>query len=171
MEERINVKEFVDGYEKSKNKPVYLKKLTINDYVPYGEKCFLANKIIESTSYDAQRNIKIDSAARYLLFVYTLLKSYTNLDVTAAHMTEEFDLLNRYGLIDEITNLIPEKEVNEFNKILSMTYEDFMTNHYEIHGFITDTIQKISNVIEGTSPELLDELRKYIGVEKGNDNG
>ena len=167
MEEKINVKEFAEGYEKSKNKPLYLKKLTINDYVPYGEKSFLANKIVESTSYDEQRNIKIDSTARYLVFIYTLLKSYTNLDIDAEHMTEDFDELNRYGLVDEIINLIPEKEVNEFNKVLGMVYDDFMTNHYEIHGFIEGMMQKISNVINGTSPELLDELRKYLNVNGG----
>lgn len=164
MEEKINVKDFVDGYEKSKNKPVYLKKLKINDYVSYGEKSFLANKIIESTSYDERGNIKIDSTARYLVFIFTLLKSYTNLDVSAERMIEDFDLLNKCGLIDEIISVIPEKEVNEFNKVLSMAYEDFMTNHYEIHGFITDMVQKISNVIDGTSPELLDELKKYLKI-------
>ena len=166
MDNKLNVTEFVDGYEKAKTKSTYLKKIKINDYVPYGEKVFLANKIVESTSYDERHNIKIDSPSRYLLFIYTLLKNYTNLDLDAQNMTQYFDLLNKCGLVDDIVGMIPEKEVNEFNKVLSMAYEDFMTNHYEIHGFIEDVIDKISNVIEGTSPQLLNELRNYIKLNE-----
>lgn len=164
MGEKINVKEFVDNYVKAGNKTICLKKIKIKDYVSYGEKAFLAQKIVESTSYDNNRNIKIDSPSRYLLFVYTLLKNYTNLDLSPDFMIEEFDMLNRYGIVDEIIRLIPEKEVEEFNKVLSMTYDDFIANHYEIHGFITNMMQKISNVIDGTSPELINELRKYLNI-------
>ncbi len=162
MESKINLNEFVEGYEKAKTKSSYLKKFVVNNYVPYGEKVFLSNKIVESTSYDERKNVRIDSPSRYLLFVYTLLKSYTNLDLDASKMTECFDLLNKNGIVDELIKEIPENEINEFNKVLSMVYEDFMTNHYEIHGFIENIIEKISNVIDGTSPQLLDELRGYL---------
>ena len=162
MEEKINVKKFVDGYMKTKNKQQYLKKLTVVDYVGYERKMFLCQKIVDTTSYDKEKNIKIDSPSRYLVFVYTLLSTYTNLDLHGDSMLDDFNTLNKCGLIDEIVGLIKESEVKEFENVLSMTYEDFMTNHYEIHGFIENIIEKISNVIDGTSPQLLDELRGYL---------
>lgn len=163
MSEKINIKEFIDGYEKSKNKQVYLKKIEINNYIPYGQKTFLANKIVESSSYDKDGYVTINSPSRYIIFIYTLLNSYTNLNMHSESMLDDFDLLNKYGLIDEIVALIPEKEVDEFNKILGMVLDDFMTNHYEIHGYIQDIIKKISNVVDGTSPQLLEELKKFLG--------
>lgn len=162
MSEKINVKEFVDGYTKSKNKALYLKKLEIVDYVSYGQKAFLADKIIKSSSYDENGYVRINSPSRYLIFVYTILKTYTNLDLESESMLEDFDLLNKHGIVDEIFALVPEKEINEFNKVLSMTYDDFITNHYEIHGFIQEVVKKISDTVDGTSPELLNELRNYL---------
>lgn len=162
MEEKINVKKFVDGYMKTKNKQQYLKKLTIVDYVGYERKMFLCQKIVGTTSYDKEKNIKIDSPSRYLVFVYTLLSTYTNLDLHGDSMLDDFNTLNKCGLIDEIVGLIKESEVKEFENVLSMTYEDFMTNHYSTYGFIMDLIKNVNEVIKGVSPELTQLVKEYI---------
>ena len=169
MEEKINVKKFVDGYMKTKNKQQYLKKLTVVDYVGYERKMYLCQKIVDTTSYDKEKNIKIDSPSRYLVFVYTLLSTYTNLDLHGDSMLDDFNTLNKCGLIDEIVGLIKESEVKEFENVLSMTYEDFMTNHYGIRGMVTDFMGKINDIINGSQPELIDMVRGYLSTLNGDD--
>lgn len=162
MEEKLNVKEFIDGYLKSKNKQVYIKKIKTVNYIRYERKTFLCQKIVETTSYDENKNVRIDSTSRYVVYIYTLLSTYTNLDVKAENMLDDFNALNEHRLIDEIIGLIDEAEINEFNKVLSMTLEDFMTNHYGVQGFIRDLMSNIGNVIQDISPELTQFVKDYI---------
>lgn len=168
MSNKINVKEFVDGYMKcatAKTKESYLKKIQIKEYVDYEVKMALATKVVNASSYnsDKQNVVKVNAPMRYILFVYTVLSYYTNLDMDSTKMFEQFNLLNKNKLIDEIIKLIPEHEISEFNKIVSMTYEDFLTNYYEPHGFIADQIGKIGTLFEYLPDGVLDKIAETAG--------
>lgn len=170
MSERINVVEFCEGYDNCTNATArknYLKKLEIIPYIKYEHKVVLANQIINSSCYDQEKpnKVKIDSPGRYMLYVFTLLKTYTNLDMDNTRMLDDFNELNRRGLVDIIIGLIPEAEKNEFDKMVAMVYEDFMTNYYEIHGFVTNTLEKLSVLTDAISPELIESLNGMLGEQ------
>ena len=175
---KIDVFEFVDGYSKCgtvKTKEGYLKKLEIVDYINYEVKMVYATKIVHSSSYDMENKtvVKVNAPMRYILFTYTLLSVYTNLDMHSDKMFEEFNILNRNGLIDEIIALIPEREVAEFNHIVSMTYDDFLVNYYEPHSFISNQIDKIGTFLEMITPELADKISEsaagFVELMAGDD--
>lgn len=165
MSGKINVVEFCEGYDNCANataKKNYLKKIEIIPYIRYEHKTVLANQIINSSCYDQDEpnKIKFNSPGRYMLYVYTLLKTYTNFDMDNTRMLDDFNELNRRGLIDVIVGLIPEAEKNEFEKIVAMVYDDFVANYYEIHGFIMNAVDKLATLSEAISPEMLEAFTK-----------
>lgn len=171
MSAKIKVVDFVNGYDKCANvtaKKNYLKMLEIIPYIKYEYKTVLANQIINGSCYDEEEGnrIKFNSPGRYMLYVYTMLKTYTNLDMDNTTMLDDFNELNRRGLIDKIFELIPESERNEFEKIVGMAYEDFVANYYEVHGFVMNLIDKLSVISESISPELVEAIGKATDVIK-----
>ena len=161
MSEKINVMEFVDGYNKCstvKTRESYLKKLNVKDYVDYEVKIALATKIVNASSFDQERPtvVRVNAPMRYVLFVYTVLSYYTDLDMHSDKMFAEFNALNKCGLIDEIFKIIPEREVSEFNSVVAMTYEDFLSNYREPHSFIANQIDKLGYLFQYIPQETLD---------------
>lgn len=168
MSEKINVVEFVDGYNKCstvKAKESYLKKLNVKEYVDYEVKMALATKIVNASSFDQERPtvVKVNAPMRYVLFVYTVLSYYTDLDMHSDKMFAEFNMLNKNGLIDKIFNSIPEKEVSEFNSIVAMTYEDFLANYREPHSFIANQIDNLGSLLKYIPQETLDRIAETAG--------
>lgn len=166
----ININEFCEGYDNCTTataKKNYLKQIEIIPYVRYEHKTVLANQIINSSCYDQDEptKVKINSPGRYMVYVYTMLKTYTNLDLHNETMLDDFNELNRRGLIDAIVGLIPTTEKNEFEKIVAMVYEDFITNYYEIHGFITNTIEKLASMSEAIGPQLSEMLGNLTAID------
>ena len=165
---KINVIDFVDGYNKcatAKAKEVYLKKLEVTDYVNYEVKIALATKIVNSSSYDVEHStvVKVNAPLRYVLYVYTVLSYYTNLDMHSEKMFDEFNELNRHGLIDVIFKLIPEREVSEFNNVVAMVYDDFLTNYREPHSFIANQIDRIGSFVEYIPQDTLERIASTAG--------
>lgn len=66
------------------------------------------------------------------------------------------------GLLDKVLENIPKRELQEFNSICNMVYDDIMTNYYEPHGFISNNLQRISNVLTHTSAPLFNSLSKKV---------
>jgi hypothetical protein len=189
MNEKISVKDFVEGYEKcaiDSLKDRYIKeKVKVVQYVPYLTKVALAENIVKQSSYarneegkiEQPERIKVNSALRYVLFVTTVIKTYTNIDFDGADMMTGFDTLNECGLVEAIFEKIAEKELAEFRTVLDMALEDFMVNEYETHTFISRQVTRVTDVLgvflEPLLPTLkelskkLDEMDKQ-GLKKVN---
>lgn len=150
---RINLYTLVKEYNKrssTKMKTEFLKTVVkINPYVNYGAKLILADSIIK-TSCLKDGNVYIDSCKKYLLYIYTLIKQYTNIDINEKDLLLQYDLLDQCGLIEEIIKLIPEKEIVTFKTILDMKQNDLITNKYGTHAFISDQIERVKTI----SPEI-----------------
>ena len=168
MADKISVSEFVKEYNACTNETArknYLKKLDITKYLSYEQKIVIASRIVEATSrdQDGTDRVVINSPMRYVLYVFSVLSSYTNLDMGTTMSLEHFNALNQYGLIEKIFALIPEKELAEFQKIVEMTFDDFMTNYYEAHNYINSVLEKILHIVN--SPQLA-ELAQQLDGEK-----
>lgn len=176
MKKNYDVKSFVEEYERQLTdveKNSFLKnKLKVENYLPYSDKLIVAEHIVKSSSYAIVKNqdngelkktnrIKINSPMRYVLFVMTIINKYTNLEVNFNNVMPEFDCLNRNGLFEIIFNKIGDKEVGEFNTVVDMVLDDFMTNEYEFKNFVSEMISKASNVVEKCLP-LIDNISNKL---------
>lgn len=169
--DKILVETLVDDYKKIKTealKKSYLEKtISINPYISYGVKHFLADKIIKNTSFvddndnEKVKKFKINTPKRYVLSVYTIITCYTNIQMSEDNVISDFDLLNQYGLIDKIFSLIPETEIEEFKSIIDMAASDFITNYYEPKAFIERQLNELATLVE-TSQPIIDGLLSIL---------
>lgn len=160
MEKTMDIIAFVGGYDKCANgtaKDAYINRtLKVENYISYMRKMDEATKIVNASSYqviidedgNAKRgNIRINSPIRFALTIMSMVDLYTNISIDVSKFLEEFDMLNRFGLVEKIMAKIPESENAEFNTIVSMTYDDLMTNENEIHRFIESQVQRVTDVL------------------------
>lgn len=187
MEKNIKLKDFVDGYAECKDQDVYIENnLKVEDYIPYATKINEANRIVNATSYTSKKKIddegneivlpdkiRISSALRYAFTMHKIVELYTNIEMDVAHFVDEFDMINQSGLLEVILSQIGEKEKNEFNAVVQMNFDDFMANNYETHSFITNQIERVTDVlsiilkpvinkIESMNEKDVDKLAKSI---------
>lgn len=158
---RIDLYKLAENYNKrisTKMKEEFLKsQIKIIPYVGYGTKMFLADQIV-NTSCIKNDNVHIDSCKKYVLYIYTLIKYWTNIDIKETDLLNQYDTLDKYGLVEEIIGLIPEKEVVTFKSILDMKQNDLMMNKYENHAFIKEELEKIYPKFDAVISPLLDRL-------------
>ena len=78
-------------------------------------------------------------------------------------MLGDFNLLQRYGLIDVIINYIPEAQVAMFDSVLNMKSNDIMTNYYEPHAFVKEQLVKFAPLIHGWIESFLGAAESFMG--------
>ena len=97
-----------------------------------------------------------------MLYCLNLVKQYTNIEIDFKNALEEFNMLNKYGLLDMICNTIPERELQEFQMILDMTENDVVHNEYEIHSFISNQIDRFGNLFGHIVKPAFDKINDII---------
>lgn len=146
---RIDLYKLVENYKKrssTKLKEEFLKsQVKIVPYQNYTTKLFLAQNII-NTSCMKDGKVHIDSCKKYIMYFYTMIKFYTNIDIQEKDLMVQYDLLDENGLVEKILALIPEKEVTTMKTILDMKLNDLMTNKYGTHAFIEEQMDRIENI-------------------------
>ncbi len=182
VNKNFTVPEFVNQYNQTTEqmRPSFLDThLMVEDYIGFNRKMTLADTIVKNSTYatepvmeDGQvvkdengdvkyhqtNRIQVNSCTRYILFVFTVIQTYTNINMDHAKMLDEFDLLNKEGLIEKIFEMIPKKEIDEMNKVVEKTYDDFMTNYYETHSFIANQVQRATAVLSVVLKPLAEKI-------------
>lgn len=168
MDKNCTVKDFVVKYEKLTNdtdKTKFFKtELKVETYLSYADKLTVAENIVKNSSYAIVKKddgeliktnkIKINSPIRYVLFAMTVIDKYTNIAVNFKDVITDFDCLNKNSLLEIIFKKIGEKEIGEFNTVLDMVLDDFMTNEYEFKNYISDVMLKIDGMITKIIPTV-----------------
>lgn len=180
---KITVAEFVDRYErispKLQNVPnsreYYVKNAKVVDYILFKDKLAVVTRIVKATTQDSEGNFRQSSPIRYILFVTELIKAYTNIQFREGlELYDDYDLLNKNGLIDQLIAAIPEAEYSEFKTLLNMTRDDLIANKYETHVFFNDlvqaTVKSFEQVVGKIEPELLAALSSLPNESKSTDN-
>lgn len=169
----ISVKEFVKTIKNRASEDarrVYIEgTLAVKDYERYEVVCAICDQIIANSYFTTDGQFKVDSCKKYLLYVSALLNTYTNIKFDENDMLGDFNLLQRYGLIDVIINYIPEAQVAMFDSVLNMKSNDIMTNYYEPHAFVKEQLVKFAPLIHGWIESFLgaaEEMIKDIDVNK-----
>ena len=131
----VSVKEFVKALTNRSSddaRRVYLEgTLAVKDYERYEVVCAICDQIIASSYFTADGQFKVDSCKKYLMYVSALLNTYTNIRFDESDALGDFNLLQRYGLVDVIINYIPDAQVAMFDSVLNMKSNDLMTNYYQ----------------------------------------
>lgn len=151
------VKEFCKKYNSLSNEQIkasLIKDIIKSHYVSYEMKITICEKIVENSYYITleKNGTKIkkfhsNSPIRYMLYCLNLIKYYTYIDVDFSNSLEEFNLLNKFDLFNIIYNEIPEREFKEFGMILDMVENDVVQNEYETHAFISNQLDRFSELI------------------------
>lgn len=166
MEKTLKVEELVKEYTSTTNdvaRKMFMEKIQVEPYISFSAKLVYANRIIESTAWDDKhKRIEINSPARYVLYVYTLISAYTNIDVQNDSMLTDYDALTAAGLKDKIIAKIPEGERKEFDAVLKMVADDYYANHFETHAYIDSIIDRIRNIVENFFSPISEDLVKGL---------
>ena len=176
------VKQFCKEYSNriDKLKGDYLKEnLKITTYLPFIKKDALAQNIVNATTYKFEdytkedgttghrrtNQIQVNSTAQMLLFYRVIIENYTDLEVETEGFYEEYDALNESGVLFELTadfeghpSLIPAKEISELRGMIELKQRDIMTNQYEIHSYISNQIERITQVGSVVLKPVLNKL-------------
>ena len=172
----MTVKEFCERYNaiatKSLKDRFIDEKLKITSYVPFIKKDEIINNLLEITMKDKETgNVKVNSSVEYLLMTRIFIENYTNLTIETEGFYEEYDELKKSGLFDILligddstatAPLIPYKEITEFKFLLAQKKADYITNHYEIHSFITEQVDRLKALGEATLTPLMDVVSKKL---------
>ena len=166
-ENKMTVSDFIKIYDEdmSKNKIAAKSSLTIKPYISYSEKVNTMNALVTTVNMN-EDIVQVNSPVEYVLYVKTIINMYTNINVSTDNGFDDFDALNSRGLIEFIFNLIPEKEIKEFDRVLEMCRNDLMMNNYEIHSFINNLYYRIksdSTAITIPLIELINEAKQKLG--------
>lgn len=171
----ITVTEFIAQYNKleGKAKEIYLKSSLTKTYMNYLDKVSIAQTIVTLSCINQKnKTIEICSAKRYVLSVMFLINSYTNICIDFDKVYEDFDALNKNGLIELFMNnstgfeIIPTKELAEFQMILDMTMNDFMTNKYESHNFFIELAEIITSALNDKMDSIIPFLENITKTTK-----
>ena len=157
------IKKFVESYSNFETKNLkddYLKdNLEITTYVPFVKKVTYAASLAQNTMIDKDTgNVRVSSESNYLFFVRSIIELYTDLEIENNAFYDEYDLLNESGLLDEIMQMIPEKEINEFKMICDMKKDDIIFNQSTPKAFVNQQIERITNIASVALKPILDKL-------------
>lgn len=170
MDKTIDVVDFLKKYNafaSEKLKENYFNDtIKTVDFVNFEELEFLSNSIIEHSCIDENGMFKIDSCKKYILYIYTIIDSFTNLEIHADKWIGEYNALDRYGLIEKIINYIPEKVMTTFSTILKMKTEEVMFNMNNIPNFFMGLAKNLNPFILN----IIDEIIKETEKKNGDDN-
>ena len=169
----VSVKEFVKALTNRSSddaRRVYLEgTLAVKDYERYEVVCAICDQIIASSYFTADGQFKVDSCKKYLMYVSALLNTYTNIRFDENDALGDFNLLQRYGLVDIIINYIPDAQVAMFDSVLNMKSNDLITNYYEPHAFVKEQVVKFAPLIHGWIDSFLnmaENVVKEIDINK-----
>ena len=184
------IKEFVEKYcaiATDRLKEDYLKdNLHINTYLPFLRKDAIATVLVDRSTYKFESytkedgtigskktgEIKVNSVAQYLLFCRVVIENYTNLEVETDSFFEEYDALKQCGLLDKlmvgsenVPPMIPADEIGELRMLTDMKQKDEIFNHTEIHNYITEQIDRFSNLANVISKPIMDIIAERLENE------
>ena len=159
----MKIKEFTEKYNviaTDRLKEDYLNdNLHIKTYLQFLTKVTLADKLAKVTTLDKDTgNVNVKSDVNYLLFCRMIVEQYTDLQIETEGFYEEYDLLNEFGLLDKIMQMIPEKEITEFKMICDMKKDDIIFNQSTPKAFVNQQIERITNIASITLKPVLDKL-------------
>ena len=167
-----------NSFRSDEAKKVFLEKAVKTViYTNFEVVCGYVDIIIAQSMFNKNGDILMDSCKKYLLYIYTLIAFYTNINVHANNWTKEFNSICRYGLLDKIIKLIPESEIATLDAVLEMKTGDVNINYYNMQNWLTKKlgdfypyIAKSLDSFLNNSQGILENLDEDKIIQFFNDN-
>ena len=168
----MRVNEFIDEFKKAQDKESYTKLHIIKNYLPFAEKISVCNKIAEYTTHKQVQEKKIfsiDSAMRYMLFVFTIVECYTDIELGKDdERMKAFDLLEMNNVMFFIRNCLGD-EYARIDTVLKMQVEDIYNNERDLPSFLETKIDAVNLVLERMGEMYEQKDKRHTGEKnKGN---
>lgn len=186
--EKISIKELVEHFEAlttDEERNAYLEEnVLVNTYVPFVTKDAYARIIadescfehVNQTDEDGKENriktgrIVRNSAVKWHLFWRSVIDLYTNLQREDDNFIEEYDMLDRTGILAAITDAIPKGEFNEFNRICDYACDDLLYNNNSPHAFVSSQVERITTILGAflspVADKVMEEFMKLDAKDK-----
>lgn len=162
----MNIKDFIDGFLKSKKKANYLVEHIKDIYIPYEKKMTICDKVVKATTevqVDENKKIyKEDSVTRNLLYSIQLIDLYTDIDGLFENITESYNLLAENKILKILLSSLPRDEIEEFDAILEMTLNDFHENYRTIPSWLSTKFEAIELLFHGYEDALKKLADDYV---------
>ena len=171
MAENINIISFTEEYKKATKtrKDELLKKIEIENYVPFMLKKEVVNTLIDSILENENGVLIYDPMMKHLYFTLTFISLYTNLEYGNDEGIISYDALVSNGLVDYIIKNVGY----DYGDFVNL-FEETLNYRININNSITNAIIKLidSTVkeIEGIDKNLFNNLLLRI-TESGKNNG
>ena len=164
------VREFVYTYEKCLDEDkmtfVHDNIKLIKYYVSFVSKVNLCDLLIDTTYKDKFGNIRFDSATKDMLYKLNLINMYTNINVEFGNeenpLYDQYDLLQKYGLVRYMIGMIPIEEQKEFKDILDKKVRDFKSNNCTTSACINKHAERIGDLGAALLNPLIEEFDKKL---------
>ena len=164
---------FIDKYIKAKSqqaKDGLLDKCVVATYIPYETKVAESKNIIENTCYkmvNGKKVFYVDTPTRYILFIKTVILYYTDLKFDPTNTLLQINLLEQYGVIDQIVARIGP-DYDKFQTVLNMALDDVMTNERSLVSYLENmgdsillTLDELANQVnqlQQTSENVAEQI-------------
>lgn len=141
-------------------------KLEITEYLPFNTKRDIVNMIVAKVVTEEGYAKKAHSLEQFLSFFVAMMVAHTNLEFSE-HPEEDYDELNRYGLIEPIVAMF-QKDYTECEAMLKMAVADELADNnisVVVGKFLNGILDKLDGVLDAVkgATENLD-LSKLLGV-------
>lgn len=167
----MKIEQFIDEFNKSQDKEAYVKKHITKEYIPYSHKISLCNNIAEFTTHkqvQGRKIFSIDTAMRYMLFVLTIIESYTDIELGLDDKRmKAFDLIEQYNVMFFIANCMGN-EYKRLDTVLKMQVDDIYSNERDLPSFLDTKIDAINLVLEKMGE--LNEQKNQQHIESKDEN-
>lgn len=152
-----------NSFRSDEAKKVFLEKtIKTVTYTNFEVVCGYADIIIAQSMFNKNGDVLMDSCKKYLLYIYTLIAFYTNINVHANSWTKEFNSICRYGLLDKIIKAIPESEVATLDAVLEMKTGDVSINYYNVQNWLTKKLGEFYPYISKGINILLENAGDFL---------
>lgn len=168
----MKIDQFIEDFDKSQDKEACIKPHIIIDYLPFTQKISVCNKIAEYTTHKTVQEKKvfsIDSAMRYMLFVFAIIECYTDLELGKDdERMKSFDLLEKNNVMFFIRKCLGN-EYERLDTVLRMQVEDIYNNERDLPSFLETKIDAINLVLERLGEMYEQKDKRYINPEDKSD--
>lgn len=159
----MNTKEFIEKYIEVKDDEIskreFLCQRKKEDYIPFETKVGVCETILNAVNHEKVADgVTVwhkRSAYEYVIFTLKLIELYTDVDVNDT--IEDFNELNKLDLIDELMNMIPEKEFNEFQFVKALCNDDQQSNERNIMNVFNSLEQLVNAVTTAQATESIEQ--------------
>lgn len=146
----MKINELLEMYKK--NQMINLKNvLEVEEYISTPLKRKMCDLVLDSCIEDVNGVLHIDSFDRYILFTIAVISMHTNLefsiDADGVTSIDEYDELNKIGLIDKIINTF-KTDYEACKVMLDMLTNDRMKNQETLEKKIVQFLNGIAQDID-----------------------